>query len=115
MDLFNSHHVCARRSRPALPSARLKFQFQRLWAEAGKIDNKQTGEQDRYDRNDRITPRAIRSLSGWRFFSEENYCRDEEEIKEQIGRDNVLEQLRINVSVGNPAGGRLRCHRARKC
>ena len=55
-----------------------------------------------------------RSAAG-RFFPQNNDRRDEQQIEKQIGGNDVFEQLRINISVADPAGDWIRGRRAREC
>src|SRR6266404_7380783 len=82
--------------------------------EPGKIDNNQTGQDDRHDRYDRITPGSVRPF-GLRFFTAQYYHRrNEQKVKEQIGRDNVFEQLCVNISVNDRSSSRICRHRSRQ-
>src|SRR4030095_8371609 len=62
-----------------------------------------------------IAPCAIRACGSRRFFPQKNDRRDEQQIEKQIGGNDVLEQLRINISVADPAGDWIRGRRAWEC
>ena len=73
--------------------------------------NKEHGKNDRRaydieDRHDRITKGFVGALRVRSFSAQDEYARDRQDIEDERGRDNVVEQVAVKITVpGDVAGG----------
>ena len=82
--------------------------------EPREIDNEQAGDQHVNERHDRITPRSIRSFRRRHFLSQDDDSANHQHVEDQIDRNDVLEQLRVNIAVGDRTSRRILNNGARQ-
>src|ERR1051326_8709557 len=72
--------------------------------EISEIDDEERGQNHRDNRDDRVTPSAIRPITLRPFLSQDNNGDNKQDIKDEIGRDDVFEELSVHVAVAHCPG-----------
>src|ERR1044072_175151 len=70
-----------------------------LGGEVDEVEGKERSEQDVDQRDERISGRAIRARRVGRLATQDDDGADHQHVEDEVGRDDVFEQLRVDVAV----------------